>query len=204
MAEGNIVMHGNVAGYFKEQLDGLCQRKKMALSEEAGFYVVNLLSDFAQSDKLFLPSDDARSRELVPLAELMARAADAVGEERARILKHLADSSLYLGGFFQESLDSRNVDVTYVVHMGEGAYQELSGTFRGNQQAVMRGTFRELAEKFGTLMDLLADMAAMNAGLAANAKNVLKLYEKWMMTGSARLGAALRRQGVILAGGDTQ
>lgn len=204
MAEGSIVMHGNVAGYFKEQLDGLCQRKRVELSDQAGFYVVNLLSDFAQADKLFLPSDDARSRELVPLAELLARAADAVGEERTRIMRHLADSSLYLGGFFQESLECRNVDVTYVVTMGEGAYQELSGTFRGNQQDVMRGTFRELAQKFGKLMDLLADMAAMNVGLAANARNVLKTYEKWMQTGSARLGAALRRQGVILAGGDSQ
>jgi hypothetical protein len=191
-----IVINGSVAGYFKEQLDGLCKTRRVDLSDGAGFYVVNLLSDFAQADKLFLPSEDARSRELVPLAELLARASDAVGDERVKLLKHLADSSLYIGGFFQESLENRNVDLGYYVSMGGGAYSELSGTARRDQGPV----YRELAEKFEKLVDMLAEMAMLNVGLAQSARSILRAYEKWMHTGSARLGAALRRQGVVFDG----
>ncbi|MBI5496308.1 MAG: hypothetical protein HY904_14900 [Deltaproteobacteria bacterium] len=201
---GSIVVNGSVAGYFKEQLDALCAARRVELTDGAGFYVVNLLSDFAQADRLFLPSEDARTRDLVPLVELMARAAEATGEERVKLLRHLADSSLYIGGFFQDALEARRVDVGYYVSMGGGAYTALSGALPGREQQVQRDVFRELAEKFARLVELLAEMAQLNAGLAQSAKHVLRTYERWLETGSARLGSALRRQGIIFAGGVEQ
>jgi hypothetical protein len=203
-SQAAIITHESVAAYFKEQLDCVCKTRKFELTGLTNFYVVNLLSSFMDSEKLFLPSDDARTRDLVPLAELMARASDAEADERARLLRHLGDSSLYIGGFFQDSLGRSNVDVNYYVSMGGKAYGELSGTFVGRDRQAMRRVFAELAGKFEKLVELLAEMADLNQGLAQSAQAVLRLYEKWLHTGSARLGARLRKQGVLGASGIKQ
>ncbi|MEW5853726.1 MAG: hypothetical protein AB2A00_33435 [Myxococcota bacterium] len=198
-----ILSHTSVKGYFKEQLDELCAVRKVRLTEPASFYVVNVLSDFTEAERLFLPSDDARKRELVPLAELKARAVEADPDERARLLKHLGDSSLYIGGFFQDALERQNVDVDYYVTMGGSAYTELSSLMIRWSDA--RGPiYDELGRKFETLVELLSEMADQNPGMSDSSKAVLKLYEKWLKTGSAKVGARLRKRGVIPPGGAEQ
>jgi hypothetical protein len=196
-----IVTHGSIAGYFKEHLDRLCARRRLALTEDAGFYVVNLLAEFAKAERLFLPDEEARGRDLVPLAELMSRALEASLEERVKLLKHLGDSSLYIGGFFRESLDRRNVDVGYYVSMGGGAYAQLSSLTAHGSQGDRASVFAELGRAFQGLVEVLGELAAMHGALADSSRAVLRLYDRWLRTGSPREEAMLRLQGVIPAGG---
>jgi hypothetical protein len=204
MAADSIITNQSVAGYFKEQLDAVCAERRVALSEDAGFYVVNLLSEFSNADRLFLPSDDARTRELTPLAELMARALEADPAERVKLLRHLGDSSLYVGGFFQDSLSRTSVDVDYYVSMGGHAYLELSSTYGGREGGTMRSIYAELAAKFSRLVELLADMSERNVGLSQGAARMLRAYEEWMRTGSQRMATRLRRAGVPTGGGGVE
>lgn len=185
----SIVGHSSVAGYFKEQWDKVCGQRHLAMTDQAGSYVVKLLADFASAENLFLPAEDARTRELVPLAELLGRAAAADPDDRVRILKHLGDSSLYVGGFFQDALERHNVDVRYYVAMGGGAYGQL---------AALRGgpVFGELGRRFPDVVRALRDIADEHRGLADPTGHVLELYERWLHTGSARARASLLRRGV--------
>jgi len=89
-----------------------------------------------------------------------------VTEDRVKLLKHLADSSLYIGGFFQESLGRSNVDVDYHVDMGGRAYGQLSGAALRGEHNKWRPVFEELSQKFERLIELLSEMADLNKGLA--------------------------------------
>jgi len=54
--------------------------------------------------------------------------------------------------------------------------------------------FAELAAKFGLLVDALGEIA--DAAYVYTQRDVLRLYEIWLKTGSARAGGLLRRLGV--------
>ena len=95
-------------------------------------YLVNLLADFTKS-----PPDDQ------PLALKLAAAVSSP-DERVRQLKDVGDTSLYVSGFFADSLQRKLVDVDYYIQMGGAAYGELARYFRGNPQlgGVRRGLRR--------------------------------------------------------------
>ena len=68
---------------------------------------------------------------------------------------------------------------------------ELRGTLRGQ---VFAAVFMELAQKFQRLVDVLNEVAEM--AYQHSDKDILRLYEIWMKTGSPRAYNILRRLGV--------
>lgn len=58
--------------------------------------------------------------------------------------------------------------------------------------------FAELAEKFRMFVSLLADVAeSLRARSARTDGAVVKLYERWLKTGSSTLGDALVARGMV-------
>ena len=98
---------------------------------------------------------------------------------------------LLVSGFFAESLHRGPVDVDYYVSMGEYAYGSLS---RRDEDAFGE-VFAELAGKFVGFMDVLSDISD-RTGFASNA-DILRLYEKWLRTGSPREGQRLIDRGIV-------
>jgi hypothetical protein len=96
-----------------------------------------------------------------------------------------------MSGFFSDSLSRRSVDIDYYVSMGEYAYGSLS---RRDEDA-LGAVFAELARKFVPFMDVLS-MVSEQAG-ARSSVDVLRIYEKWLRTGSARDGQRLADQGIV-------
>jgi hypothetical protein len=109
-----------------------------------------------------------------------------------RELKKLGDVSLYVAGFFGDSLSRKLVDTDYYASMGGRAYGALS---RLHQRATLGQLYLELAEKFVRLVDLLAEVAD-RAAVGTN-KGILRLYERFMRTGSERAGRLLTERGVV-------
>ncbi len=83
------------------------------------------------------------------------------------------------------------MDVDYYVSMGEYAYGSLS---RRDTDA-FGDVFTELARKFVAYMDVLADISERTG--ATRSPDVLRLYERWLRTGSARDGQRLAQRGVV-------
>lgn len=175
------------AEYFKGLIDGALERQRLRATELTSYYLVDLLCRFIRPDQR-IPFADAPDE---PLALRLSRALESGGMEQRARLRNLGDFSLFMSGFYPDSFRRRAVDVDYYVSMGEYAYSSLSR----REQDAFGGVFGELARRFVVYTDILADVSEQTG--YASSCDVLRLYEKWVRTGSARDGQRLVERGVV-------
>lgn len=190
-----IVPVHNLRDYFRTSIDDVVEKQGVELDPHAAHYVVNLMTLFSRSEKLY--EDDGESYGLKPLALMLADAADApTVEKRTYFLQRIGDVALFISGFFTESLAGKAVDIDYYIYMGENAYGSLSdevrGTFRGNAFAHV---YKELSAKFQILIDVLNEVR--DAARNESDVDLLRTYEIWLKTGSRRAANLLRQQGIV-------
>jgi hypothetical protein len=171
--------------YFKELVDGAIEHQHVDATELTAFYVVQLLAGFMQQPAIDGVNDDA------PLAIRLARALESGGVRQRAGLKQVGDVSLFMSGFFSDSFRRKLVDVDYYVTIGGYAYNALSRVESDTFSAV----FAELGEKFVAFVDVLAEVSERTS-CVSNA-DLLRLYEKWLKTGSPRSGQLLVERGVV-------
>lgn len=173
--------------YFRELVESALTRQQLRAHELTSYYLVDLLCRFVRPDQRTPFADDTGE----PLALRLGRALGSGGLEQRARLRNLGDFSLFMSGFFSDSLNRRSVDVDYYVSMGEYAYGSLS---RRDEDALGE-VFGELAGKFVPFMDVLS-VVSEQAGVRSSV-DVLRLYEKWLRTGSPRDGQRLADQGIV-------
>jgi hypothetical protein len=199
MSEDRIVILSDetLESYFAGIVQQAVAERRVIVTDEAQFYLVRLLCEFMATERLYRLDADSGHRERDALALLLARAEDATPDERMRLLKRLGDSSLYISGFFGESLARSLVDVEYYISMGGSAYSKLSAVVRvrrvvGSTAAV----YAELAEKFRQLVEVLARVSLQSDAGASTNESLLKLYDLWLRTGSRCVADKLRARGL--------
>jgi hypothetical protein len=178
----DLKSHASVAEYFYEVVTEAIRNQGVDTSQTAEYYLVNLLAAYTKA-----PVDDE------PLGLKAAASVLASPDERIRQLKDVGDTSLYISGFFADSLQRRLVDVDYYIELGGRAYGELARHFK-----VTRGAgevYVELQEKFPRFVDVLAEISERSS--MTSAQGVVQLYERWLRTGSERVAQRLRAQGVL-------
>ncbi len=168
--------------YFKELVDGALARQRLSAGELTSYYVVNLLAGFLQRRA---EEDDE------PLAFRFARALESSGVQQRASLREVGDASLFISGFFSDSLRRKLVDVDYYVSIGGSAYTALSRF----DSDTLSPVFSELADKFAGFVDVLSEVSERTC-CTSNA-DLLRLYEKWLKTGSRRSGELLVERGVV-------
>jgi hypothetical protein len=173
--------------FFHDEVKDALREQHVEAAPSTEFYLVNLLAEYASS-----PVDPA------PLAIKMGQAASAATEERLRTLKEVGDTSLYMSGFFAEAITHKSVNVNYYVCMGGSAYAQLAGMVSRGGSA-LRDVYGELADKFGSFVDVLGVIRA-RSNIAANA-NVLRMAEEWLRTRDEGLEKRLRAAGLLVGGG---
>jgi hypothetical protein len=173
------------AEYFKELVDQALARQHVEAGQLTAYYLVNLLCQYVRLDSR------TRSHDEEPLAIQLTRALQTGGSEQRARLRDLGDFSLFTSGFFSDSLRRRPVDVDYYVSMGEYAYGSLSRRDEDRFAEV----FGELARRFVGYMDVLADVSERTA--VTSSADLLRLYEKWLRTGSSRDGKKLVDRGIV-------
>ncbi len=185
----------NLAEYFKELVEQEINRQKAHISEEASFYLVNLLTNFFKTEKLYTKDTEGNFVE-VPLALILAKALNADSIEKIQLYKKLGDHSLYVSGFFSESIHRKSIDMKYYVSMGENAYNELSHIMKAiKHNEALALIYYELSQKFIKLTDILAEVR--EASRITSNKDLLKMYEHWISTKSQRLEKKLIQEGII-------
>jgi hypothetical protein len=185
MAEA-LVRNESPAEYFKELVETAIAHQHIAVHDLTSFYLVNLLTGFVQFDR---SSPTAAADE--PLGIRLARALQAGGNRQRDGLREVGDLSLFISGFFADSLTRSLVDVDYYIQLGECAYGSLAR--RGD--TAFGDVFDELAGKFTACVDVLSEVSERSA-LASNS-DVLRLYEKWIRTRSRRSGDLLVERGIV-------
>ncbi len=184
----------DVREFFRESLQAALGHQHLRVGDHTEHYVVNLLAMFSRTDALFEPGPEPRA-QLKPLALLLADALDAPDERhRFRILQRLGDVALFVAGFLAGSFARRPVDVDYHIAMGGRAYGALAQAPYHGAQRVLASVFAELEDKFQPLVDALNEIGDGAAGRSP--RDLLRLYELWHRTGSARAHRLLMQQGV--------
>ena len=176
--------------FFREQLERAMDHQKVSTSEFTQFYLVNLLAGCLRGE---LPPSEPGFDE-TPLALMYVRAIQASRRDRAKLLRAMGDTALFVSGFFGDSLSRSAVDVDYYIAMGGQAYGALGAERR--KPAGMAEVFDELADRFGAFVDLFAEIAELSH-LTSN-RGLVKLYERFLATGSERAAELLRERGVTL------
>jgi hypothetical protein len=176
----DVTPHASVDEFFHEVVTDALEAVHLDTTEPAEWYLVALLGDFTRN---------AISDE--PLAIKLVGAADAPPAERVRQLKEVGDTSLYVSGFFTESLGRKLIDADYYIGIGSRAYAELAGRLGGSLTAV----YAELSAKFPRFVDVLAEVRRRCDFLGPD---VVRLYEEWVRTRDAWIERKLRAFGVLV------
>ncbi len=190
-----IVVDETPLELFRELVGGALAHRKLRIRESTEFYLVHLLERFLERGELFAEAPGGPAR-LEPLALMLLRALDEERERRREGLRRLGDTSLFVAGFFGDSLARSPVAPAYYTAMGERAYGALAAS---PGTAVAAETFAEMAERFEAFVDVFAEIAEMQE-LRSN-RGLVQLYERWLHTGSRRVAEQLRARGVALFAG---
>jgi hypothetical protein len=174
------------AEFFKDQLESALARQNLRAQGLTSYYLVELLCRFTRPDTR-IPFNDDHGQ---PLALRLARALGTGGTERRVRLRNLADFSLFISGFYSDSLRHSAVDLDYYVAMGEYAYSSLA---RRDGDAFGE-VYDELGRRFVPFMDVLTDISERTGQTSGG--DVLRLYERWLRTGSRRAARQLATRGI--------
>jgi hypothetical protein len=171
--------------FFKELVDGALAHQRLDANELTAYYVVQLLASRVERP--------ARGDEELgaPLALRLAQALESGGIRQRASLKQIGDLSLFISGFFSDSLNRKLVDVDYYISIGGCAYGALSRV----ETDTFSPVFAELAHKFVEFVDVLSEVSERTS--CASNTEVLRLYEKWLKTGSRRSSQLLIERGVV-------
>ncbi len=194
-----LIVDTNVREFFQGLVSEAVVKQQVAATEETQYYVVNLLVSFADTRTLYESTPDGLM--IKPLAGLYGEAINAPsGELRHQALRRLGDLALFVAGVFTDSLNRKPVDVDYYIAMGGNAYGYLSDTTRkaGRWQALSE-VFGELADKFPLFVDVLGEVC--EHAHFRNDRDIMRVYELWVRTGSPRAARQLRKLGIEPASG---
>jgi hypothetical protein len=186
MTDHPLVHEQTPTEYFKELVESSLSRQHVRAGDRTELYLVNLLCQRVRIDASPNHVDDDQ-----PLGLRLIRALDSGGFEQRVRLRGVGDWSLFMSGFFSDRFTRRSVDIDYYRGLGERAYASLSQS----EDEAFAEVFGELSRKFVGFMDVLADISD-RTGLAS-ATEVMRLYEKWLRTGSERDGQRLVERGIL-------
>jgi hypothetical protein len=182
----SIVATDSISTYFHDVVEA---------TDGATRYLVALLSDYARPD---YRAGETMHRPLAFLLDEAMHTADPA--ERFERLRALGDGVLYSCGFFGEHFEAKGVERGYLFGIGAVAYGGASSMLRVSAADAARklDIYRELADKFSSFVGVLAEISdATIAGGVAGSRDLLKVYERWLKTGSDRLAQTLTSHGLV-------
>ena len=107
MSEGSVLSPQSVREFFRDLLQRALENQRARVQPFTELYVVNLLHEFLLSEALYVQADDGTWQQK-PLAFLLKEALEEAGPTRVHLLKRLGDTSLFVSGFFPDSLARRS------------------------------------------------------------------------------------------------
>jgi hypothetical protein len=183
----------NPSEYFQGAVAGAVTSLKHEVSEHAQVYLVQLLGHYINTDN-FYPTDLEGKPSNTLTQQLAVALEEEREEDRAKRLRQMGDFSLYVAGFFTDSLSRKLVDVDYYIGMGGAAYETVARLEEKKSKAQL---FLELSRKFPIFVDILSQISEETGFNPASNKDLLRVYDLWVKTGSDRLAKQLAKAGIV-------
>jgi hypothetical protein len=182
------IIHGNkLLEVIRYELKSALAKEQAAASEEAEFYLVNLLNEYHMAGNVPILADESR-----PLGVLFMEALSKTPTEKAALLKRIGDGTLIALGFYEDSIRRSIVDTSYYMNIGGSAYDALADIAIGDTPFV--DIYAELAAKFSRIVSALSWIAPWNR--AGSDAELLSIYKRWLESGDAKLKGLLEREGI--------
>ncbi|MCB0389711.1 MAG: hypothetical protein KDD58_00400 [Bdellovibrionales bacterium] len=170
--------------FFSEMVSEAMNRRKLTTLPLVSKYLVDLLQSYIYSKNLEIENT---------LAEMYLK---AMQEESQKIkfekLKKLGDLSLYISGFFGDSLKRKVVDIDYYAEIGGRAYDCLATESHEN---LYSRVYEEISVKFLDFVDVLTLISQKS--LVQSNEDLLRLYDRYITTGSELAKEQLLEKGLI-------
>lgn len=189
-APGALIDRASPRAVFAELVASALGVTRVRPTPMAVAYLIELLDERVRAPE----SGDPAGEET--LAEALLRARLERGAARVRRLREAGDRALFVAGFFGDSLSRRPVGLGYYRDAGRAAYAGLAAELaRQLRERSWPHLFEELADRFGDFVDVLAEVSDRTA--ARSAPGLLRLYVRYLETGSARDWQRLVRRGGV-------
>lgn len=187
-----IIQSGN--DIFEDLVKSSVDSRGMVFSAPVIKYLTEMLSFYVDARNLHEPEfDETGKKNPQTLAEIWLTAQTAESATQKELLKKLGDKTLYISGFFAESLNRSLVDVDYYCSMGSSAYHSLSSL----GEKASKETYSELAERFLDLVEVF-NVISHQTFVGTN-QGILRLYETYLRTGSSIARERLEGVGVFVS-----
>ncbi len=171
--------------YFLEVVEDGFSKRNVKAPAGVQLYMVHLLEHYLDARNLFTRPDT--------LAETFLMASNSqVASEKIELLKKLGDKSLYISGFFGDSLSRKIVDLDYYAGMGGAAYASLADCMREEEPAQV---YRIFSQRFIEFVDVLTYISQKSS--VHTDQGLLRLYDRYMRTGSELAKEKLIEMGVL-------
>ena len=178
-----MVRRESAVEYFKELVDGALARQGIAAGELTAFYVVQLLAGFLQ-------------RRVADDAEPLALEARARARERRRPSSAPASSRSATSRSSSPGSSPTPFGASWSTSTTTSASAAAPTTRCSRHETdTFSPVFAELADNFVSFVDVLSEVSERSA-CGSNA-DLLRLYERWLKTGSRRSGQLLVERGVV-------
>lgn len=178
--------------FFEEMVSEAFEQRKVKTLPLAKSYLVELLEFYVPTANFFDDCDSSGKKTRETLAETFLRAQNSEPCVRTELLKKLGDRSLYISGFFGDSLQRKLVDIDYYADMGGAAYGALADSAREDLRARV---YSELARRFLEFAEVLTHISSR--ARLYDEENILRLYEHYARTGSDYAREKLLERGLI-------
>ena len=184
-----IVAEPSLRDFFRQAIASALELQAMQVDKATSTYLVELLCSFASAGPLL---DQ-------PLVSALASAEQEPDPGRSiQRLKRVGDQSLYVAGYFGDSLRSRELDQGYYAQLGSTAYRRLCRYLRraerGTQLVVV---FSELGDGFDRFVEVLTLVRHHGEADTPN-EELGRLYARWRQTRDPGLARRLRRAGMVV------
>ena len=188
-----LTLHPNE--YFHSLVSDSADAMDVQVSEESKSYLVHLLSNFISSEKLF-PKDKNGNIMEETLAMRFGKASqETTKSARGEQFRQLGDFSLYIAGYFAESLERKLVDISYYIDMGGASYSEVANLHSKKKE---KSLFQELSEKFPSLVSILWKVNEEVIFNENEEQSILKIFELWKKTGNKKFAEQLEEKGIAV------
>ncbi len=180
--------------HFTEVVKEACEQRKVKSRPHIESYLVQLLKYYLDSRNLHGPVIEEGSFEKPPqtFAEMYLHAINSENTKKKELMRAVAERSLYLTGFFSDSFQRKIVDIDYYVEIGSAAYSNLSSWTKEDTMAIVYKTFSKRFYDYVEVLNYVSEKAQIQAD-----QNVLRLYDRYLRTGSDLAREKLTELGVV-------
>lgn len=178
-----------VEQHFSEVVQEACKNRHIKTPPAVEVYLVQLLGRYLDSKNFHAPLNET-SNEKPPetFAEMYLTAINLENPKNKEMMRMVADRSLYLTGFFADSLQRKTVDIDYYIEIGSAAYSNLHSWTRED----VYDTFSKRFTDFVEVLNYISEKSLVQGN-----QDVLRLYDRYMKTGSELAREKLNELGVV-------